>query len=500
MDDGALLLVAKDDRALRIEVGYGLEGALPDATANRIVEDIIVPRFKTGDFYGGIDAGVDAMIKVVDGEPLPPPQTQWRSPSKVNGGNLHSLFIVGMILVFVVGGILRSVVGRLPAAGLIGGAAGVIAWFLVSSVVAAAVAGVIAFIFTLISGGTRGGRGGYGGWTGGGGRLWRWWRRWLQRWWRRVRRRWRVGQVVSMDLKRICPAPVHHDLERAPRISSVVAAMRSTRAIKDTEATHEGQVRFAVEHALDLQQLLSGRSARERALDVFSELRVWDTEHNNGVLIYLLLADRDVEIIADRGVHAHVGGGWEGDLPQHGTALRPGRIRGWRRSKGCAPSESICSGTSRRGAAAATSFPINPWCSEPQWCLEPMEACNLQQLIEHYGYLAVFIGALIEGETILVMAGLPGARGLFEPGRGDDGRRHRRLYWRSILLRARAVSWTGDSRPLSEPQGARGPRREVGAPLSELADHLDSLHVRTAGRRTDLPRHDSRSRTSVSPW
>jgi uncharacterized protein len=168
VDDGALLLVAKNDRALRIEVGYGLEGVLPDATANRIIEDIIVPRFKTGDLYAGVDAGVDAMIKVIDGEPLPPPQTQWRSQSKVNSGNLHSLFIVGLILVFVVGGILRSVVGRLPAAGLIGGAAGAIAWFLVSSLAAAAVAGVVAFIFTLIGGGTRGGRGGYGGWTGGG--------------------------------------------------------------------------------------------------------------------------------------------------------------------------------------------------------------------------------------------------------------------------------------------------------------------------------------------
>jgi len=169
VDDGALLLVAKDDRALRIEVGYGLEGALPDATANRIVEDIIVPRFKTGDFYGGIDAGVDAMIKVVDGEPLPVPQKQWHSPSKVNGGNLHSLFIIGLVLVFVVGGILRSVVGRLPAAGLIGGAAGVIAWLLVSSVAAAALAGVVAFIFTLVGGGGGTGRGGYGGWSGGGG-------------------------------------------------------------------------------------------------------------------------------------------------------------------------------------------------------------------------------------------------------------------------------------------------------------------------------------------
>lgn len=83
------------------------------------------------------------------------------------------------------------------------------------------------------------------------------------------------------------------------------------RAIAQTEAKHNGQVRFAVEHALDFPHLVAGLSARERALDVFSQLRVWDTQHNNGVLIYLLLADRDVEIIADRGIHATVGEGWE---------------------------------------------------------------------------------------------------------------------------------------------------------------------------------------------
>ena len=115
---------------------------------------------------------------------------------------------------------------------------------------------------------------------------------------------------MSVDLKRI----FRHlftsiwSVRRALPASSLQAVER---AIRDTEATHEGQVRFAVEHALDLQQLLAGRSARERALDIFSELRVWDTEHNNGVLIYLLLADRDVEIVADRGVHAYVKGGWE---------------------------------------------------------------------------------------------------------------------------------------------------------------------------------------------
>lgn len=77
-------------------------------------------------------------------------------------------------------------------------------------------------------------------------------------------------------------------------------------AIARGEAAHSGEVRFAVEAALDPAALLAGRSARERAIDVFSELRVWDTADNNGVLIYLLLADRDIEIVADRGVDAKV--------------------------------------------------------------------------------------------------------------------------------------------------------------------------------------------------
>jgi uncharacterized membrane protein len=116
--------------------------------------------------------------------------------------------------------------------------------------------------------------------------------------------------VVSVDLKRIFRHlfTTMWSVRRAFPASSMQAVER---AIRETEATHQGQVRFAVEHALDLPQLLAGRSARARALDVFSQLRVWDTQHNNGVLIYLLLADRDVEIIADRGVHARVGEQWE---------------------------------------------------------------------------------------------------------------------------------------------------------------------------------------------
>jgi uncharacterized membrane protein len=79
------------------------------------------------------------------------------------------------------------------------------------------------------------------------------------------------------------------------------------KAIKASEAAHRGEIRFAVEGALDIAPLLRGQTARERAIDVFSQLQIWDTEHNNGVLIYLLLADRDVEIVADRGIDAKVG-------------------------------------------------------------------------------------------------------------------------------------------------------------------------------------------------
>ncbi|MDB5619429.1 TPM domain-containing protein [Tardiphaga sp.] len=83
-------------------------------------------------------------------------------------------------------------------------------------------------------------------------------------------------------------------------------------AIKASEAGHAGQIRFVVEGALDGAPLFRDQTARERAIDVFSQLRIWDTEHNNGVLIYLLLADRDVEIVVDRGIDARVGeAGWE---------------------------------------------------------------------------------------------------------------------------------------------------------------------------------------------
>jgi len=102
---------------------------------------------------------------------------------------------------------------------------------------------------------------------------------------------------------------------------------RIEEAIKAAERTHRGEIRFAVESALDIVPLLRGVSARARALDVFANLRVWDTEENNGVLIYLLLADRDVEIIADRGVHMRVGAaGWESVCREMEKRFRAGRF------------------------------------------------------------------------------------------------------------------------------------------------------------------------------
>ncbi len=102
----------------------------------------------------------------------------------------------------------------------------------------------------------------------------------------------------------------HHWRARRVFTPKVLATIEA--ATRAGEATHSGQVRFVVEGALEGQPLLHGQTARERAIDIFSHLRIWDTEHNNGVLIYLLLADRNVEIIADRGIDAKVGpAGWE---------------------------------------------------------------------------------------------------------------------------------------------------------------------------------------------
>ena len=109
-----------------------------------------------------------------------------------------------------------------------------------------------------------------------------------------------------MDIKRILKhLSLSHSAVR--KIFSGNALENIERTIAKVETTHAGQIRFAVEAALDIRPLLSGTTARDRAVEVFSQLHIWDTEQNNGVLIYLLLADRKVEIVADRGVHTKLG-------------------------------------------------------------------------------------------------------------------------------------------------------------------------------------------------
>jgi len=118
-------------------------------------------------------------------------------------------------------------------------------------------------------------------------------------------------------------------------------------AIREAESRHAAQMRFAVEAALELSPLLAGQTAKQRAVEVFSNLRVWDTEHNNGVLIYLLLADRDVEIIADRGVHAKLGQEtWEAICQEMETAFRAGKFE-----------EGVLAGIQRVGEHLARHYP-----------------------------------------------------------------------------------------------------------------------------------------------
>jgi uncharacterized membrane protein len=117
----------------------------------------------------------------------------------------------------------------------------------------------------------------------------------------------------------------HHWRVRRIFPRKVLAAIEQ--AIKAGETTHSGQLRFVVEGALDGKPLFKNQSARERALDIFSHLRIWDTAHNNGVLIYLLLADRKVEIVADRGIDAKVGAaGWQKICAEMETDFRSGNF------------------------------------------------------------------------------------------------------------------------------------------------------------------------------
>ena len=172
VDDGALLVVAKNDHRLRIEVGYGLEGALTDVTSRRIIDEIITPKFRTGDFAGGINAGVDRIIAVTNGEPLPAPQPQASHGVDLNWDTMTSLAPFVLIGAIIGGGILRAMLGRLLGSVATGGLFGLIAWIVASSALAAILVGLVGFVIAMFADAVNNSgpptRGRSGGWVGGG--------------------------------------------------------------------------------------------------------------------------------------------------------------------------------------------------------------------------------------------------------------------------------------------------------------------------------------------
>lgn len=166
VDDGLILVVAKDDRRLRVEVGYGLEGAIPDSVAKRVIDERITPRFRDGDYYGGVRDGVDQLIRLAEGEKLPAAIA--RSGQSFSNDMFHPAYIFMAVLIAMVAGtILKAILGRFPGSLATGASLGAIAWVMFG-VGAAVLAAAIGFVLSFTNTGT--GRG--GGWSSGGGGSW----------------------------------------------------------------------------------------------------------------------------------------------------------------------------------------------------------------------------------------------------------------------------------------------------------------------------------------
>lgn len=166
-DDGVIILLAKNDRKMRIEVGYGLEGAIPDAIAKRVVSDVMAPSFRQGDFAGGLNAAVDQLMALITGEALPAP------PKKQAGASSFFDYLPMLMFGAIFSGmVLQGLFGKFFGSALNGGALGMLVWFLGGAIVTVVLVVVAAFMFTLAMGGGRGGGygypGGLGGYGGGG--------------------------------------------------------------------------------------------------------------------------------------------------------------------------------------------------------------------------------------------------------------------------------------------------------------------------------------------
>lgn len=194
VDDGVLLLVAKNDRRLRIEVGYGLEGVIPDAGANRIIGEDIAPRFREGDFYGGIHAGAERIVRLIEGEPLPAARSRPNLGLDTPWPGSTEWVILALIIALLAAKVLDAMFGRLAGSALVGVAAAAAGWVILGSLTVGVALGAVVFVVVLLGrlmpatsarrggwwngggtgGGSGGGFGGSGGSFGGGGASGRW--------------------------------------------------------------------------------------------------------------------------------------------------------------------------------------------------------------------------------------------------------------------------------------------------------------------------------------
>ena len=172
--DGLLIVVAKNDKRVRIDVARALEGAIPDLAAKRVIRESMSPRFAQGDFAGGLNAGVTQLIGLIEGEKLPPPVLAQSGSRTSDNNDLEGWLMMGFIAVIVGGSILKALFGRAGGSFLGAGGAGIIAWVVAGSMWMALAIAVVALLFLLVMGGGRGGRGGgfgppFGGGVGSGG-------------------------------------------------------------------------------------------------------------------------------------------------------------------------------------------------------------------------------------------------------------------------------------------------------------------------------------------
>jgi uncharacterized protein len=170
VDDGVLLVIAKQERKIRIQTGRGVQGVLTDALSKRIIVERITPRFRAGDFAGGISAGLEAVMGAIEGESLPPPASKPPGRQVAQGYSIENFFWLAFVVVPIVGMVLRSLVGRLLGAGLTSAVTGLAAWLLFGSVILGVLGAVVALLLVLFMGVPAGGfgRGGPGGWSSGG--------------------------------------------------------------------------------------------------------------------------------------------------------------------------------------------------------------------------------------------------------------------------------------------------------------------------------------------